>query len=92
MARDSYSWNLLTKLIVFYRQIQFSRAIAATTEAILMRTSAEQVPSLHRVAPRYLKLVGSSNWPFLLIYALMLFVLLLMILLFSVLTSISAGE
>ena len=26
-----------------------------------MRTSAEQVPSLHRVAPRYLKLVTSSS-------------------------------
>ena len=54
-----------------------------------MRTSAEQVSSLHRVAPRYLKLVTSSNfWPFMLISALMLFVLLVMILLFSVLTSV----
>ena len=54
-----------------------------------MRTSAEQVPSLHRIAPRYLKLVTSSNfWPFMLISALILFVLLLMTLLFSVLTSI----
>ena len=26
---------------------------------MLMQTSAEQVPSLHRVAPRYLKLVTS---------------------------------
>ena len=50
---------------------------------------AEQMPSLHRVAPRYLKQVTSSNfWPFLLISALMLFVVLVMILLFSVLTSI----
>ena len=44
--------------------ILFSLVIA---EAILMRTSAEQVPSLHRVSPRYLKLVTSSNfWPFML--------------------------
>ena len=54
-----------------------------------MRTSAEQVLSLHRVAPRYLKLVTSPDfWPFMLIPVLMLFVLLVMILLFCVLTSI----
>ena len=54
-----------------------------------MQTSAEQVPSLYRVGPRYFKLVTSSNfWPFMPISALMLFVLLVMILLFSVLTSI----
>ena len=35
-----------------------------------MRTSAEHVPSLHGDAPRYLKLVTSSNfWPFMLISA-----------------------
>ena len=40
---------------------------------------------MHRVVPRYLKLVTSSNfWPFMLIYALM-FVLLVKFLLFSVL-------
>ena len=88
VTRDSYSWNLLTKLMVFYRQIQFSRAIAATTEAILMRTSAEQVPSLHRIAPRYSKLVTFSNvGPFLLIPALKLFVLFVTILLLFALTS-----
>ena len=70
-------------------QILFSLAITAIVEASLMRTFAKQVPSLHRVAPRYLKLIISSNcWPFMLISALMLFVLLLMILLLSVLTSI----
>ena len=56
-----------------------------------MQTSAEQVPSLHRVAPRYLKLDSFSNfWPFMLILiaALMLFVLLVMIVVFCVLTSI----
>ena len=62
---------------------------AAIAEAILMRTSTEQVSSLHRVSPRYLKLVTSSNLlPVPLIFALMLFVLLVAILLFSVLTSI----
>ena len=40
----------------------FNLAITATAEANLMQISAEQVPSLHRVAPRYLKLVTSSNF------------------------------
>ena len=53
-----------------------------------MRTSAEKVPSLRRVDPRYWKLVTSSNfWPFMLIFALMLFVPLVMTLLFSGSTS-----
>ena len=79
--------NLLAKLMVLHRQILFSLASAAIAKAILIQTSVEQVPSLHRVAPRYLKLVTSSNfWPFLLISDLMLFILLAMILLFSVLT------
>ena len=69
-----------------------SLAIAAIAKAILMRTSAEQVLSLHGVAPRYLKLVTSSNfWQFMLISALMLFVLLAMILLFPKLVSISSA-
>ena len=88
-TRDLQRLNLLEKLMMLHSQIPFSLAIAAIAEAILMRTSAVQVPSLHRVPPRYLKLVTSSNlWPFMLISALMLFVLLVMILLFSVLTSI----
>ena len=88
VTRDVYSLNLFAELTVLRHQILFSLAVAAIAEAILTRTSAEQVSSLHRVAPRYLKLVTSSNfWPFLLISALMLFVLLVMILLFSVLTS-----
>ena len=75
--------------MVFHRQILFSLAIAAIAESILTRTSAGQVPSLHRVAPKYLKLVTSSNfWLFMLTSALVLFVLLAMVLLFSVLTSI----
>ena len=39
--------------MVFHGQILFSLAIAAIAEAILRRTSAEQVPSLHKVAPKY---------------------------------------
>ena len=71
--------------MVLHCQILFSLAIA---EAILMWISAEQGPCLHKVAPRYLKLVTSSNfWLFMLIPAPMLFMLLVMILLFSVLTS-----
>ena len=43
---------------------------------------------MHRVAPRYMKLVISSNfWPFMLISVLMC-MLLVMIVLFSMLTSI----
>ena len=54
-----------------------------------MRATAEQVSSLHRVAPRCWKLVTSSNfWPLMLISALKLFVLLVMILLFSALITI----
>ena len=74
--------------MVLRHQILFSLAISAIAEAVLMQTSAEQVPSLHRVAPRYLKLVTSSNfWPFMLICT-DIVVLLVIILLFSMLTSI----
>ena len=81
MTRDLYSLNLLAKLMVLYRLILFSLTIAAIAEAILIRTSPEQLPSLHRVAPSYLKLVTFSNfWPLMLKSALMiLFVLLVMI-------------
>ena len=44
--------ELLAKLVVLHRQILFSLVTAANAEAILMRTSAEQVPSLYRVANR----------------------------------------
>ena len=81
--------NLLTMLMELFRQVLFSQTIANIAEAILMRISAEQVPFLHRVVPRYLKLVTSSNfWPFMSMSALMLFVLLVMSSLFSVPTSI----
>ena len=77
------------KLMVLNRQILFSLAKADTAEAILLQTSAEQVPSLHRAAPMYLRLVTSSNfWSFMLLSALMLFMLFIMILHFSVLTFI----
>ena len=62
VTRDLQSLNLLVKLMVLHRQILFSLATAAIAAAILMQTSAEQVPSLHRVAPRYLKLVTSSSF------------------------------
>ena len=65
MTRDLYKLNLLAKLMVLHRHILFNLAIAAIAGTILMQISTEQVPSLHRVAPRYLKLVLSSNfWPF----------------------------
>ena len=55
VTRDLYSLKLLVKLMVLHRQILFSLAIAANAEAILMWTSAEQVPRLHRVAPKVLE-------------------------------------
>ena len=78
--------NLLAKLMVLLHQSLFHLAIAADAEAILVWISVEQVPSLHRIVPRYFKQVTSSN--FMLISALMLFKLLVIILLFSVLPSI----
>ena len=54
---DLQSLNLLAKLMVLNRQTMFNVAIAAIAEAILMRTSAKQVTSLHMIAYRYLKLV-----------------------------------
>ena len=76
MTRNLYSMNVLAKLMVLHRQILFNQAIVAIAEAILMRTSAEQMPSLYRVAPGYLKRVKSSIFrPFMQISALMLFVL-----------------
>ena len=72
--------------MVLHHQLLFNLAIA---KAILMKTSAEQVPLLHWAAPRYLELVICSNfWLFMLISALAMFMLLFIILLFSVLTSI----
>ena len=77
------------KLSMLLRQILINLAIAAIAEAILLRISAEQVPSLHRIAPRYLRLVTASNfWPFMQNSAPASLVLLVMIVLFSVLTSI----
>ena len=62
MTRDLCSSNVLVKLIVLHRKIFFfCLATAAIAEAILMQISAEQVSSLHRIAPRYLKLVPSST-------------------------------
>ena len=62
VIRDLQSMNLLAKLMVLHRQVLFSLAIAAIAEAILMQISPEQVPSLHRVAPRHLNRVTSSNF------------------------------
>ena len=62
VTRDVWDLNMLAKLMVLHRQVLFSLAIAAITEAMRMQTFAEQVPSLHRVAPRYLKLVTASNF------------------------------
>ena len=89
MARDLCSLNLLAKLMVLRHQILFSLAIAAIVEAILMRISAEQMPSFQWAAPMHLTPVNFSHfWPFMLTSAMMLHVLLVMILLFSMLTSI----
>ena len=52
MTRDLYNLNMLAKLMVLLRQIQFNLAIAAIAETNLMRISVEQVLSWHRIAPR----------------------------------------
>ena len=62
VTRDLSSLNLLAKLMVLHFQILFSLAIAAIAEVILKRTSAEQMLSLCRVAPSYLKQVTSSKF------------------------------
>ena len=63
-------------------------ATTAIAEAILTQVSAKQVPHLHRVVPKHLKLITFSNiWPFMQISAMTLFLLLVMILFFSVLTT-----
>ena len=67
--------NLTAKLMVLLLQILFNLTIATTDDGILMWMSAEHVPLLNRVAPRWLKLVTSSTfWPFMLISALIGFV------------------
>ena len=43
-TRDLWSLNLHAMLTVLHGQILFSLAIATIAEAIVMRTSAEQVP------------------------------------------------
>ena len=58
VARDLYNLSLLFRLMVLLCQILFKLAII---ETILMRISTEQVSFLHRIAPRYLKLVTSSS-------------------------------
>ena len=50
VARDLY--NMLAKLMILLHQTPFHLTIA---EAILIGSSSEQMPSLHRIAPRYLK-------------------------------------
>ena len=83
MITDLYNLNLHAKLIVLLHQILFNLAIVAIAEAILMQIFAEQVPSMHRVAPRYLTRVTSSDfWPLTLIFALLSLMLLVVILLF----------
>ena len=61
MTRNSYSLNLLAKLMVLIHQTLFNLAIAAIAEAILVLIFAEQVRFLHRLIPRYLKLVNFSS-------------------------------
>ena len=48
VTRNFYSLNLLAKLPALHRQTLFRLAMV---EAILMRTTVEQVPSLHGLLP-----------------------------------------
>ena len=82
MTGDSCNLNLLVKLRVLLRQGLISLVIAGG--AILLWISAEQVPSLHMVAARYLRVVIASGFrSFMLICLPMSLVLLVMIVLFS---------
>ena len=51
VTKDLYNLNLFAKLMVLLCRVWFNLAIAAIAEAILMQISAQQVPSLHRIAP-----------------------------------------
>ena len=64
VTRDLYNLNLLVTqmVLVLLRQILLNLATAAIAEVILMQISAEQVPSLHRIAHRYFKLVTFSHF------------------------------
>ena len=53
VTRNLYNLNLLAKLMALFCKILFNMANAAVAEAIVMRISAEHVPSLHRFATRY---------------------------------------
>ena len=53
MTGDLYDLNLLVKLRVLLYLGLINLAITAIAEATLLRISAEQVPSLHKIAPRY---------------------------------------
>ena len=59
VTADLYSLNLLVMPLVLHRQILFSLVIPG---AILIRISVEKLPYMCKVAPRYLKLVTSSNF------------------------------
>ena len=48
-GQKGHNLNLLAKLTVLLRQILFNVAIIVIAEAIFMRISAEQVPSVYRV-------------------------------------------
>ena len=62
MTKGSYNLNVAAKLMVLVHHILPSLAIAATAGANLMRIPAERVLLFHRVVPKYLQLVTSSNY------------------------------
>ncbi|KAH3843247.1 hypothetical protein DPMN_116758 [Dreissena polymorpha] len=81
--------HVLGKLMEQLVHNMHSLAIAAVAMAIFIRTSAALVPSLNRVAPKYLKLVTSSSFLlFMVMCALMLVMLFTMVFDFPLLTSI----
>ena len=68
MTGDLYNLTLLVKLRVLLRLGLINLAITAIAKVTLLRISAEQLPSLHGIAHRYLKLVTSCNfWLFVLV-------------------------
>ena len=53
VTRDLYNLNLFAQLLKLLPKILFNLANVDIAEAILMQISAEQMPPMHRGAPKY---------------------------------------
>ena len=53
VTRDLYNLNLFAQLLKLLPKILFNLANVDIAEAILMQISAEQMPTIHRGAPKF---------------------------------------